>query len=236
MTTDVLDLGTMAVLVGTVALGLEKVRMEGDTLSGQVKKLQQEISDAITEFDVKISQKNPVTGEWIIHPLCNNRHFHYLLRVARNTERLHYPRDERCSYRRRPSYWSAVMLNWMRPSWHICVLFVLTFLSLVCFLLQKWGQVYEVDRVGPFLGISNWVLQDICLYWIYTTTIVATIIFAIIAHMLASVGPRCKRYVAQLKLEKAQLDTKAVENMMQFLEAYTGSSSPPVPRDLRTWR
>src|ERR1043165_10201371 len=122
MTTDVLDLGSMAVLMGTVALGLEKIRMEGDTLSTQVKKLQAKISSAITAFDVKISQRDPRDGHWVIHPLCNNRQFHYLLRVTRNPARRHYPRWDRCCYRVRPSYWSAVLLNYMRGGWHLIVL------------------------------------------------------------------------------------------------------------------
>jgi hypothetical protein len=230
MTTDVLDLGTMAVLAGTVALGLEKVRMEGDSLAEQVRKLEERISEAITLFDVEISTVDPVTGKRKIAEVCNNRQFHYLLRVARNLERMNYPRQQRCEYRRRPSYFSAVLLNWMRTGWHIYLLYGLTVLSLVCFLFQKAGQVYGFDHVKPMGTFVFWELQDICLFWIYMTTLIATLVFATIAHILATVGPRCDRYIRALTISKRKIDDRAKAEMMREVLAYTGKGEPPRPR------
>ena len=55
MATEVLDLGSMAVLVGTVALGLEKVSMERNPLPRQIEELQKKIARAISELDLEIS-------------------------------------------------------------------------------------------------------------------------------------------------------------------------------------
>ena len=231
MESHVLDLGSMAVLMGTVALGLEKVRMKDESLSADVKALQKRISDEIVKFDVKISEEIAGSKQRKIHPLCSNRQFHYLLRVTRNPECENYPFKRRCAYKVKPSYWSAVLLNVMRSSWHALILFLLATLSIVCFLFQKAGEVYKFDHIPLIWGITLWPLQDVCLYAIYIVTIIATLAFAIVAHMLASVEPRCDRYINELKKLRAEIDERDRQRMMRGLAAYTGTTAAaPTPR------
>lgn len=73
---EVLDLGTMAVLVGTVALGLEKVSMDGSPVAAQIKNIEQMCAQAITQLDPIIYTRSPTGAITINRPYDCRDFFH----------------------------------------------------------------------------------------------------------------------------------------------------------------
>ena len=123
--------------------------------------------------------------------------------------------------------WSAPMLPVMRRGWHMPLIFGLSLISLICFILQKGGQVYKVYQVGPLHG---W--EDHRLYWVYVATIVVTLFFALVAHKLSGMEAQCDRFLKDLHKLKKHEEKKLREKMDAELRSFVikpPTTSAPKP-------
>lgn len=227
MPSPVLDLGAMAVLVGTVSLSLEKVSLNKDRVGEELKKLQGEIATRISTVDIPVSYEDTETGEKKINLIFDNCRFHFLLCIGHCLERKHYPRGSRFLYWFHRNV-RAPFLGPMRKGWHTLIIGTLTAFSVLYFFLQIAAETFEEAK------IDHWIPSDHCLFCIYGLTILMAFGSALNAHWLAQVRPRCERYLKKFDSEKKQEDKLAAERMERELKAFTkappaasGSTNPP---------
>lgn len=223
MPTAVLDLGSMAVLVGTVSLSLDKVAKTEKSFALEMDEMAKAVAARISKFDTPITytdQKGNVKVEHI-YLSC---HCHFLLRVASSEACKHYPWWLRGLYWFHRN-WHAPCFEFMRYEKHKFWLKLFTFLSIINFFLLVANDAFDWKVKGVAM-----VLPDAALFVIFSVTILLAFAAAALAHRLTSkVAPLCGIYFGELDEEKQHLDQTAENIMRGKVRAFTQSGPPSGP-------
>jgi hypothetical protein len=231
MTDGMLHLGSMAVLVGAVFLGLDKVSAVASDLSERLDELKPYVKGGLKSLE-RPHKKIIDGGEAVLDPVYDTFGAYFLLWFAEYDTAL-YGAWKKCGhfFHRRMR---APFIRGFRRGWHRIPVGLLTALSIFAFLYCIYVEMIDVPPVLFGLPIKPEMQM---FFWLFTITILWTFITAYISHRLYTLRRVCTKYLIQTQkrnsASKAGTASKAVDEAYEEVVGPNAVATPPVDDESR---